>query len=57
MGPWDRQPMLSAGRLANYVESHTTNFSALALKGVEPGNDRIIHEHTHINELEQPKAA
>ena len=57
MGPWDRQPMPSAGRLANYLESHAANFSALALKGVEPRNDRIIHEHAHINELQQPKAA
>ena len=57
MGPWDRQPMPSAGRLANYLESHAANFSALALKGVEPRNYRIIHEHTHINELQQPKAA
>ena len=57
MGPWDRKPMPSAGRLANYLESHTANFSALALKGVEPRNYRIIHEHAHINELQQPKAA
>jgi len=57
MGPWDRQPMPSAGRLANYLESHAANFSALALKGVEPRNYRIIHEHAHINELQQPKAA
>ena len=57
MGPWDRQPMPSAGRLANYLESHAAHFSALALKGVEPRNDRIIHEHAHINELQQPKAA
>src|SRR5438128_1374430 len=57
MGPWDRQPMPSAGRLANYLDSHAANFSALALKGVAPRNSRIIHEHTHINELQQPKAA
>ena len=57
MGPWDRKPMPSAGRLANYLESHAANFSALALKGVEPRNYRIIHEHAHIKELQQPKAA
>jgi hypothetical protein len=57
MGPWDRKPMPSAGRLANYLESHAANFSALALKGVEPRNYRIIHEHTHIKELQQSKAA
>ena len=57
MGPWDRKPMPSAGRLANYLESHAANFSALALKGVEPRNYRLIHEHAYINELQQPKAA
>jgi hypothetical protein len=57
MGPWDRKPMPSAGRLATYLESHAAHFSALALKGVEPRNYRIIHEHAHINELQQPKAA
>ena len=57
MGPWDRQPMPSAGRLANYLESHAANFSALALQGVEPRNYRIIHEDTPINELQQSKAA
>jgi hypothetical protein len=57
MGPWDRQPMPSAGRLANDVESHAANFSALALKGVEPRNYRIIHKHNNINKLQNPKAA
>lgn len=57
MGPWDRKPMPSAGRLANYLESHAANFSALALKGAEPRNYRIMHEHAHIKELQQPKAA
>ena len=57
MGPWDRKPMPSAGRLANYLDIHAAHFSALALKGVEPRNYRVIHEHTPINELQQPKAA
>ena len=57
MGPWDRKPMPSAGRLANYLESHAANFSALALKGVEPRNYRVNHEYTPINELQQLKAA
>jgi hypothetical protein len=57
MGPWDRKPRPSAGRLANYLEGHAAHFSALALKGVEPRNYRIIHEHAPINELQQPKAA
>jgi hypothetical protein len=57
MGPWDRKPMPSAGRLANYLDIHAAHFSALALQGVEPRNYRVIHEHTPINELQQPKAA
>lgn len=57
MGPWDRKPSPSAGRLANHLDIHVTHFSALALKGVEPRNYRVNHEDTHINELQQPKAA
>jgi hypothetical protein len=57
MGPWDRKPMPSAGRLANYLESHAANFSALALKEVEPRNYRIIQTPAPIHELQQPKAA
>ena len=57
MGPWDRQPMPSAGRLANFLDIHATHCSTLALNGVEPRNYRLIHEYTRINELQQPKAA
>jgi hypothetical protein len=57
MGPWDRKPMPSAGRLANFLDIHATHFSTLALNGVEPRNYRVIHEHTPINELQQSKAA
>ena len=57
MGPWDRKPMPSAGRLANYLDIHAAHFSALALQGVEPRNYRVMHEHTPINELPQPQAA
>jgi hypothetical protein len=57
MGPWDRKPMPSAGRLANFLDIHATHFSTLALNGVEPRNYRVIHEYAHINELQQQKAA
>ncbi len=57
MGPWDRKPMPSAGRLANYLDIHAAHFSALALQGVEPRNYRVIHEHMPINTLREPKAA
>ncbi len=57
MGPWDRQPMPSAGRLANYLDIHATHFSALALQGVAPRNYRAIQDRAHINNLQQPEAA
>ncbi|MCA1607045.1 MAG: transposase, partial [Acidobacteria bacterium] len=37
MGPWDRKAVSSAGRLANHLGVHTSNFVALALKAVVPG--------------------
>ena len=40
MGPWDRQPMRSAGCLANYLDLHSWHFAALALGGVVPRNYR-----------------
>src|SRR5262247_722208 len=39
-GPWDRQPVRSAGRLANYLDLHAWHFAALALAGVTPRNYR-----------------
>jgi hypothetical protein len=36
MGPWDRQPARSAGRLANYLGLHTAHFVTLALHDVTP---------------------
>src|SRR4030095_8002816 len=33
MGPWDRQPVRSAGRLANYLDLHAWHFATLALDG------------------------
>lgn len=57
MGPWDRKPMPTAGRLANYLDIHAGNFSALALNGVEPRNYRVIRETSHINDLQQRDAA
>jgi hypothetical protein len=57
MGPWDRKPTPSAGRLANHLDIHVTHFSTLALQGVAPRNYGGIQDHAHINELQQPKAA
>jgi hypothetical protein len=36
MGPWDRNPARSAGRLANYLGLHTAHFVPLALQEVAP---------------------
>ena len=36
MGPWDRKPARSAGRLANYLGLHAAHFVTLALQGVAP---------------------
>ena len=36
MGPWDRKPARSAGRLANYLGLHVLHFVTLALHGVAP---------------------
>jgi hypothetical protein len=40
MGPWDRQPVRSAGRLAHYLDLHGWHVVALALEGVGPRNYR-----------------
>jgi hypothetical protein len=55
--PWDRKPQRSAGRLANHLDIHATNFSALALKGVEPRNYRKIPKPAHIKDLQDKVAA
>jgi hypothetical protein len=57
MGPWDRKPTPSAGRLANYLDIHVRDFSALALKGIKPRKYRIIQDRHHINGLQQRDAA
>jgi hypothetical protein len=57
MGPWDRKPKPSAGRLANYLDIHVKDFSALALQGVEPRNYQVIQETSHIKDLHLPDAA
>ena len=36
MGPWDMKAGSSAGRLANHLALHATNFAALALHGLAP---------------------
>ena len=57
MGPWDRQPVRSAGRLANYLDLHAWHFAALALQGVEPRNYRKKLNGLQRKELRRQKAA
>ena len=57
MGPWDRKPVRSGGRLANYLDIHAWHFSALALKGIAPRNYRKNPKSPHINDLEERDAA
>jgi len=57
MGPWDRQPVRSAGRLANYLAIHAWHFAALALRGVEPRNYRKDLKELQGKELQRQKVA
>ena len=57
IGPWDRQPMRSAGRLANYLDIHVWHFVALALQGVAPRNYRKNLTGFQQKELRQQKIA
>lgn len=57
MGPWDRKAVSSAGRLANHLDQHTSNFAALALCGVAPRKYSKKGEAKQTKDLQLPKAA
>jgi len=57
IGPWDRQPVRSAGRLANYLDIHAWHFAALALQGIAPRNYRKKLKNLQGKELRRRKAA
>jgi hypothetical protein len=57
MGPWDRQPVRSAGRLANYLDLHAWHFAALALEGIAPRNYRKNPKSFQSKGLWRRKAA
>ena len=57
IGPWDRQPVRSAGRLANYLDIHAWHFAALALESVKPRNYRKKSKGTDRKDLRRRKAA
>jgi hypothetical protein len=56
MGPWDRKPQRTAGRLANYLDIRVHNFMALALKGVKPINYRKIQSPQGTSDVPLPEA-
>jgi hypothetical protein len=57
MGPWDRKPARSAGRLANYLGLHAAHFVTLALKEVAPRSYRKFHNAKESADLQLPVAA
>jgi hypothetical protein len=57
MGPWDKKPQPTAGRLANHLESHAEHFAALALKGVAPRNYRKNPKSMQTKDLQHKIAA
>jgi hypothetical protein len=64
MGPWDRNPQPTAGRLANYLDSHSMNpwkprmnFAELALQRVKPRNYHKNSQVTQALDLEWEEAA
>jgi hypothetical protein len=57
MGPWDKQPQPSAGRLANHLEIHIEKLSTLALKGVQARNYQKNPEAVQALDLQLKKAA
>ncbi len=57
MGPWDRQPARSAGRLANHLGLHTAHFVTLALQQVAPRTYRKFPPLTETADSPLPLAA
>ena len=57
MGPWDRKPQRTAGRLANFLDIRIYKFMVLALKGIKPRNYRKIQNPQKFNDLPLPDTA
>jgi hypothetical protein len=57
IGPWDRKPQSSAGRLANYLDIRIHDFATLALNGVAPRTYRKIQKPPEISSLAVPDTA
>src|SRR5262244_2291744 len=57
MGPWDRQPVRSAGRLANYLDLHAWHFAVISMVRVPPRNYRRNPKGVQRKDLRLQKAA
>jgi hypothetical protein len=57
MGPWDREAVRSAGRLANHLDLHAGNLTALALKNIVPRKYCKMADAKHTADLQLPIAA
>ena len=57
IGPWDRRPKPTAGRLTNYLDIQIHNFVALALAGVKSRNYQKIQTPQKSKDLPFPDAA
>jgi hypothetical protein len=57
MGPWDRKPARSAGRLANYLGLHTAHLVTLALQGLTPRTSRKFSTPQETTDSPLPLAA
>jgi hypothetical protein len=57
IGPWDRKPQRSAGRLANFLGIHIANFLHFALNEARLKNYGKIQLPNQLNELQKKRAA
>src|SRR5215468_10668486 len=57
MGPWDRQPVRSAGRLANYLDLHAWHFAVFVMEGRAPRNYRKNPKGLQRKDVRRRKAA
>jgi hypothetical protein len=57
LGPWDRKPQRTAGRLANFLSQQAVIFSRVALEKVSPRNYRKNQNAKESEDLELKQAA
>ncbi|MCA1617579.1 MAG: hypothetical protein LC729_04090 [Acidobacteria bacterium] len=56
VGPWDRKPQRTGGRLAHFLSHHAANFAAIALAGVAARNYRK-NQNAKVSKNSQLKSA